>query len=205
MTQIATLRLSMVLLALFFAVTACVPAIRLTHTPLDMVDATKGSVIIGSINNLRPEHYGQQNFQIVGNVRGGFGNPFTLNAPKEKTIDMALREAVTDALINVGYNVVTPAEKKDAPRLEVDVLEFWCDGYVGYKINTAIVVKVINGASGKVLAQREINVSKAFAIVAGYGPMHQAFNEVMDDITWEFVNYITSYKGGLCCVTAGDE
>jgi uncharacterized lipoprotein YajG len=196
MTKTATLRLSMVLLALFFAVTACVPAIHLDHTPLDQAEVTKGSVIIESINNLRPENYGQQNFQIVGVVRGGFGNPFTLNAPEEKTIDMALREAVTDALINVGYNVVTPAAKKDAPRLEVDVLEFWCDGYVGYKINTAIVVKLINGASGKVLAQREINVSRGFAIIAGYSPLHQAFNEVMNDITWEFVSFIKSYRGG---------
>jgi uncharacterized lipoprotein YajG len=193
MTTTATLRLSMVLLALFFAVNACVPAVRLAHTPLDQAEVKKGSVIIGSINNLRPEKKGRQNFQIVGTVRGGFGNPFALNAQKEKTIDMALREAVTDALINAGYNVVTPAVKKDAPRLEVDVLKFWCDGYMGYNIDTAIVVKLINGASGKVLAQREINVSRGFALVAGYRPMHQAFNEVMNDITREFVDFMTSY------------
>jgi uncharacterized lipoprotein YajG len=182
MTKTATLRLSLVLLALFFAVTACVPAVRLAHTPLDQAEVKKGSVIIGSINNLRPEKKGRR-----------FGNPFTLNAQKNKTIDMALREAVTDALINVGYNIVTPAVKKDAPRLEVDVLKFWCDGYMGYNIDTAIVVKLINGASGKVLAQREINVSRGFALVAGYSPMHQAFNEVMNDITRELVGFMTSH------------
>lgn len=193
MTKIATLRLSMVLLALFFSVMACVPAIHLTHMPLGQAEAGKGDVIIGNINNLRPANYGQQNFQIVGKLRGGVGNPLDLNVAREKTIDMALREAATDALKNVGYNVVTPATKKDALRLEMDVLKFWCDGYVGYKIDAVIVVKLINGASGKVLAQREINVSRGFALVAGYSPMHQAFDDLMNDITMEFVSFITSY------------
>jgi hypothetical protein len=192
MTKTATLRFSMVLLALFFVVTACVPAVRLDHTPLEQAEVKKGSVIIENINNQRPPDRGRQTFHLVGRLRGGFGNPIALNTDANKPIDIALREAVADALINGGYDVVTPAENKDAPRLEVDVLEFWCDGYMGYRIDTAFVVELISGTTGKVLAQKEFNVARGFAIVAGYGPMHQAFVEVMNDITWELVSFITS-------------
>jgi hypothetical protein len=192
MIKTATLRLSMVLLALFFVATACVPAVRLDHTPLEQASVKKGSVIIDSINNQRPPERGRQDFHVAGRLRGGFGNPIALKTAANKPIDIALREAVTDALINGGYDVVTPAENKDAPRLQLDVLEFWCDGYVGYRIDTAFVVELISGTSGEVLAQKEFNVARGFALVAGYGPMHSAFDEVMNDITWELVSFITS-------------
>jgi hypothetical protein len=192
MRKVSFLFTRFLLLVTLFTLAACVPSVRLAHSPLVKSDVQNGYVSVGNVNNLRPESNGGQSFQLLGKVRGGYGNPFSLNAEKGREIDVTLHEVMSDALLHTGYNVVTPADQKNALRLDIDVLEFWCDGYTGYNVTATIVAKLVDIKSGKSLAEKKIVASKGFALIMGYSPMHEAFNAIVDEITKELIVFMKS-------------
>jgi hypothetical protein len=106
-----------------------------------------GAVVVGDITNQRPQGAGGPGFDLVGRVRGEFGNPVTLKAKKDRPLDVVLCEVATDALAHAGYGVAAPTTAGNAPRLVMDVKNFWCDGYVGHKVDSIVVVKLIDEPS----------------------------------------------------------
>ena len=167
---------------------ACVPAVNMKHQSLAKTDMIRGSVVVGTVNNKRANN---ESFELIGRVRGGYGNPFTLKTEPGREIDVLLREVAKASLEYTGYSSDQAAGK--STRLDIDVLKFWCDGYMGYKIEAGIEVKLINAIDEKILAQKSINVQKGFPLGYGtYSPMHKAFDEVINDIQMELVAFMKS-------------
>lgn len=176
--------------ALSLLLSACVPSVSMKQEALMKGDITRGSVVVGTVSNKRSDDNGGKSFESLGKLRGGYGNPFDLETESGREIDVLLKEVAAASLEHSGY-FTDPAAGKYS-RLDIDVLKFWCDGYTGYKIEAEIAVKLIDPVNGKILARKTINVQKGFAIVAGYGPMHEAYNEVINDIQKELVTFMQS-------------
>jgi hypothetical protein len=179
--------------ALVCLLNACVPAVSMKHEMLTKGDMKRGAVVVGTISNQRADENGGESFETLGKVRNAYGNPFDLKAESGRDIDVLLREVVMASLEHVGYSSDQAAG--EFFRLDIDVLKFWCDGYMGYKIESELAVKLINSTNGKILAQKSINVQKGFPLGFGtYNPMYNAFNEVINDIQKELVVFMKSER-----------
>jgi hypothetical protein len=192
MSKLHSLAVTISLLLLLAGVNGCVPAVRLSAPELAQAQTRIGSVAVGSINNLRPRDTGGENFRTIGAVRSGYGSSLPLNTEEGREVDIAIREALKNALDHAGYFALTPAIPGDVPRLDVDVISFWGDGHKDYRIESVVVVKLVDTASGEPIAQREINLNRGFAVTAGYGSLRQAFDSVMKDLQQEFVSFMLS-------------
>ena len=181
---------SFLALTLMLAVNACIPAINLQRAKLSKGDMNKGTVAVGTVFNKRAEGFGAEGFDFIGTLRGGYGNPFDLKTKSGRDLETVLKETAKAALENSGYST-DPVDGKSL-RLDIDLLDFWCDGYTGYKVYASIVAKLVNPANGKVLAQKKIDVEKGFALVWGYGQMHEEFDNVINEIQDELVKFIAS-------------
>jgi hypothetical protein len=180
------------LLLLVFGLNGCMPAVHLNTPELEKARTPLGSVAIGEINNLRPKGAGENDFGVIGEIRRGYGSATTLRAAEDREIDIAVREALRNSLDHAGYFALTPAVPGDIPHLDVDVLRFWSESYRGYRIETMLVVRLMEPGSRKVLAQREINISRDFAATGARGSLPRAFDTVMSALQKEFVDFMLS-------------
>lgn len=182
--------LSMILLVF---VNACgPPLINLQVEALAKGDMTRGTVVVGTVLNKRAEDIGSEGFNFIGKLRGGYGNPIPLKAERNRDLDVVLKEVAEAALEHTGYATEQTAGK--FCRLDIDLLTFWCDGYMGYKIEAEIAAKLVDPENGSVLAKKVINVQKGFSTAWSIGPMHDTFNEVMADIQKELVAFMQSQE-----------
>ncbi len=182
--------LAMVLLVF---VNACAPpVVNMKVEVLAKGDLTRGAVVVGTVFNKRTEDNGGEGFNFIGKLRGGYGNAIPLKAEQNRDLDIVLKEVAKVALEHTGYATEQAAGK--FCRLDIDLLTFWCDGYMGYKIEADIVVKLVNSENGSILAKKGINIQRGFSTAMGIGPMHTAFNEVMADIQKELVAFMQSQE-----------
>lgn len=171
---------------------ACVPALNMKTEALTKGDMKRGSVVVGTVSNKRSDDNGGKSFQLLGKVRGGYGNPFDLKADSGRELDVILKEVAKASLEHTGYS--TNQGAGNASRLDIEVLNFWCDGYQGYKVEAEIAAKLVNPASGKILAQKVVNAKNEFFISMGAGPLHKAYDELMNDIQKELVAFMKSQE-----------
>lgn len=183
---------SFLALTLMVILNACVPAVNLQREQLSKGDMNKGSVVVGTVLNKRAEGYGGEGFDFIGTVRGGFGNPFHLTTKPGRDLETVLKETARAALEHTGYSI-DPVDGKSL-RLDIDLLDFWCDGYIGYKIYATIEAKLVNPTNGNVLAQKKINVEKGFSLNLSYGQMHEQFDNEINDIQKELVEFMQSQE-----------
>ena len=179
-------------LALMVVVNACIPAINLQRAQLSKGDMSSGSVVVGTVFNKRAVDYGAEGFDFIGTLRGGYGNPFDLKTESGRDLETVLKETAKAALEHSGYST-DPVEGKSL-RLDMDLLDFWCDGYTGYKVYASIEAKLVNPANGNVIARKKIDVEKGFALVWGYSQMHEEFDNVINEIQDELVKFIQSQE-----------
>jgi hypothetical protein len=192
MRKLRSLAVGISILLFLSGINACVPAVQLSTPELPRTQTQIGSVATGSINNLRPQNTGGQDFRIIGEVRSGYGSPFPLHTEEDRALDVAIREAVKNALTHAGYYALTPAIPGDVPRLDIDVMSFWGDGHQGYQIEAMLVARLVDTGSGESLAQREIKLVRGFTVTAGYGSLQRAFDSIMKDLQQELVALMLS-------------
>ena len=169
-------------------VAACVPRVRFDTTTLAPAASRHGAVAVGSVVSKRAGDRGGLTFEVIGRVRGGYGNPFSLRAQQGRELDVVLREAMTDALRHSGLDA--DPNTKAPTRLDLEVQDFWCDGYMGYQVTTTVLATLVDTRSGKPVAQKTINLKDGFGIVVGYGPMHSSFSRILDGIKRELVAFL---------------
>lgn len=170
---------------------ACVPGVNMQQEALEKGETQRGTVVVGTVSNQRAADEGSESFALIGKLRGGYGNPFDLNTESGREIDVLLREVAAASLAHTGYAADQATGK--SVRLDMDVLDFWCDGYMGYKIEAKITAKLVKLADGRTLIQQSIHVERAFPLGYGtYSPMHEAFDEVINDIQKQLVAFMRS-------------
>ena len=169
---------------------ACVPSMDVKYDSLSKSDVKRGTVAVGDINNKRLKEYGGRNFGLLGKLRGGYGNPFDLQTEEGKEIDIVLKEIARNVLEHTGYT--SRRTDKKAPRLDIDVLRFWCDGYGSkYTIEAEIEAKLVDPLDGKVLAQRGIDFERVFSLSTP-GKTREAFDVVFNEIQKKLLRFIES-------------
>ncbi len=177
-------------LSLFLFLSACVPSMDIKTDSLSKTDVKRGTVAVGDINNKRLKEYGGRNFGLLGKLRGGYGNPFDLQTDQGKEINVVLREMAMNVLEHTGYT--TGRTDRRAPRLVIDVLRFWCDGYGNkYTIEAEIEAKLVDPLDGKILAQRGIDFEEYFR----FQPPErrgEAFDVVFNEIQKKLLRFIES-------------
>ena len=177
---------SSIALACLLALGACVPSVKFKPMPLAPSTASRGTLAVGSVVSTRAADRGGKTLDVLGRVRGGYGNPFTLKASRGQELDRVLGDAMSDALRHSGFDTAG----KPARRLELEVQDFWCDGYMGYQVTTTMVARLVDTRSGKAVAQKTIDLKDGFAIVVGYGPMMSSFSRVVDKIKGDLVVFL---------------
>lgn len=184
-----TKSLFLTLLLLLF-LSACIPSMDIKYDSLSKSDVKRGTVAVGEVNNKRLKEYGGRSFGLLGKLRGGYGNPFDLQTEEGKEINVVLREMAKSVLEHSGYT--TGRTDKKAPRFNIDVMRFWCDGYGNkYTIEAEIAAKLVDPLDGKVLAQREIDYERVFSLSTP-GKTREAFDVVFNDIQKKLLAFIES-------------
>jgi hypothetical protein len=184
---------SFLVMALVFFVNACgPPLVNLQVEELAPGAMTRGSVVVGTVLNKRAEDIGSEGFNLIGKLRGTYGTPIYLKAEENRDLDIVLKEVSKAALEHTGYSTKQVAGK--FYRLDIDLLTFWCDGYMGYKIEAEIAAKLVDPENESVLVKKVINVQKGFSTAWSIGPMHTAFNEVLTDIQKDLVAFMQSQE-----------
>jgi hypothetical protein len=169
---------------------ACVPSMDIKYDSLSKTDVKRGTVAVGEVNNKRLKSYGGQSFGLLGKLRGGYGNPFDLQTEEGKEIDVVLREMAKNVLEHSGYTLGRTDKK--SPRLDIDVIRFWCDGYGNkYTIEAELAAKLVDPLDGKVLAQRGIDFERVFSLSTP-GKTREAFDVVFNDLQKQLLAFIQS-------------
>jgi hypothetical protein len=180
------------ILLLFSGLFGCAPAIKLNSPDLPAAKSRIGSVAMGDINNLRPQNLGGQHLRIIGEVRSGLGSPLPLHAEEGRELGVIIRETAGKSLAHAGYYALSPAIPGDVPRLDIDVLNFWGDGYKSHQLESQFLVKLVNTGNGMVLAEREINLNRDFPVSAGYASLQRALDSLMKEFQQELVAFLLS-------------
>ncbi len=169
---------------------ACIPSMDIKYDSLSKTDVKRGTVAVGDINNKRLKEYGGRSFGLLGKLRGGYGNPFDLKTEEGREINVVLREMAKNVLGHTG-NTSGRADKK-APRLDIDVIRFWCDGYGNkYTIEAELAAKLVDPLDGKVLTQRGIDFERVFSLSTP-GKTREAFDVVFNEIQKDLLAFIQS-------------
>ena len=100
----------------------------------------EGRIVIRDVINKRPPKKGADTPQNVGNIRSGFGIPYAVRLDggaeggnvEPRTLSEAMGEFAATALSQAGLAVVAPTDAQPTAHLWIEVLELWCDGYMGY-------------------------------------------------------------------------
>ena len=100
----------------------------------------EGRIVIRDVINKRPPKKGADTPQNVGNVRSGFGIPYAVRLDggaeganvEPRTLTESMSEFAATSLAQAGLAVVAPTDPQPTAHLWVEVLELWCDGYMGY-------------------------------------------------------------------------
>jgi len=154
----------------------------LQHTPLNPAAQKAGTVAL-VVNNARPAERGAENELLVGRTRNLYGMPIKFEA--ENSVVDALRALYTDALANAGYGT-----DPNAPtQVVVDIKTFFMDGYMGYKIETLSLVRVVAGGTEKY--QKEILQNNGFAFKTNKD-LYKAYDQLMDMIAKQAVDTFNS-------------
>jgi hypothetical protein len=177
-------------LSLLSFLSACVPSMDIKYDSLAKTEVKRGTVVVGEVNNKRLKEYGGRSFSLLGKIRGGYGNPFDLQTQEGREINIVLKEMAKNVLEHTGYTAV--GKDKDAPRLNIDVIRFWCDGYGNkYTIEAELTAKLVDPLDGKELVQREINFERVFKLSTP-GKTRDAFDEVFNELQKDLLAFIRS-------------
>jgi uncharacterized lipoprotein YajG len=168
-----------------FAVSGCAK-LYLKHTPLTPASSTEATVAL-EVNNARDAEHGANNEMQVGQLRNLYGMPLKLEA-KNNLVE-AMKALYADALKSAGYQVADSA----ATKVVVDIAEFFMDGYMGYKVDSAFNVQVVSG--GNPTFQTTFSKTKAFAHMSNKD-MYAAYDELMNMIAAEAVAIFKSPEFG---------
>ncbi len=179
-------------LAMVMFINACMPYVNLKREELAKGDIKLGNIAIGAVNNKRGDDYGGKSFEQIGKVRGDYGNPFIVETEHGKGIDSVLKEMAKASLEHIGYSADQATE--NTLRLDIDVLNFWCDGYYGYKIVAETSVNLVDPATEKTVAKKDIKVERGFTVILGLSKMYKAFDDTINDIQKELVAFIQSQE-----------
>ena len=80
--------LSLCAVTMVLFVSACVPSVNLKMVELSRENPTRGSVVVGTVSNKRTDGAGGDNFDVLGKVRGGYGNPFTVKTEHDRDLNI---------------------------------------------------------------------------------------------------------------------
>ena len=183
-----------VLAQIFLLLVGCVPSIKLEHTsPLKKEPLGKGRIVLGAINDLREKDSGGEgNFELLGRLRGGFGNPIRFYTQEGYGINIALNKLLKDALLLSGYEVQPSGSGKNIPILEADVLYFWCDGYMGYRIASIIRLKLFSFDKLTILLEKEFKNERKIVILASYNDLRTGYPLIMNEILKDAIDLFKS-------------
>ena len=170
--------LSLLILCLLFFSCATY-TVNLKHAPIQKSVTGRGELVISEINNLREADYGAGDFKLIGKLRGGYGNPLDLWAEDGTELNISLKSLIEDAAISTGF-LLQNAPDGSTPIISVDIREFWCDGYAGYKIIVVLDVKLLSPDRKKTFLTETITVENGFGLFGSYKPMYEAYDWVMN-------------------------
>ncbi|MCK9463182.1 MAG: YajG family lipoprotein [Proteobacteria bacterium] len=178
-----TRRIGLLLIAVLVLSTAgCGGPLMLKHSPLT-ASAQAATPVALVIKDARAQEFGGGNDLAIGRLRnlGGASKPFNAG----NSVTGAFKALFTDALAAGGFQVVDGSPVQ----IEVDISTFFMDGYVGYKIDSKIDVRVVSG--GAVVHQAPIAEVVAFTYNVP-GDLPEAFDQMMDKIAQDAVAIFNS-------------
>jgi hypothetical protein len=165
-----------------FLFVGCGEKFILKHSPLKSSAQEVGAISL-VVNNKRASDKGGSDEMYMGQVRNTYGMPFGKSS--ENSVVVALKALFTDALANTGYKVSDGA----ATQVVVDINKFFMDGYMGYKVESICVVKVVSG--GATVFESEIKKENGFAYW-GESDIYEAFDKNMDLISQQAITVFSS-------------
>lgn len=156
--------------------------IPLKHNELKKSKSYKNSLSL-SIKNKRQKKEGKDDILFLGNLRNAFGMPYAFES--DKSIEDAFYNLFKNALEHTGYRIRGKRKKK----IRIDILKFYCDGYVGYLLETKIRIRIYSGK--KIIFSEIISKKHEFAYMIR-ADLLDAYDHVMNYIAKKAVKIFKS-------------
>jgi hypothetical protein len=116
--------------------------------------APKRTVALKVIDDREPKMGGREK-NLVGQARGGYGNPFGVRESRTDTVSNLIKAATVDALLLAGVGI-----RDDANRtLVATVKKYWADGYSNYNAEIDVSYQLLT-ADGKALWQSSVKATQ---------------------------------------------
>lgn len=129
------------------------PTPYLRWTPEPPAPTLEGRMVLRDVVNKRDAKHGANDPANVGNVRNGFGMPFAVRLDgssgveggvEPRTLAQSIGEFVSEAAQHAGLGMAAPNDPQATSHLWVEVLELWCDGYVGYSAAVSLQLVIVD-------------------------------------------------------------
>lgn len=158
------------------------------YTKLPKSDNIIGKIKLNKIKNLRisdsTDDILVKDTNFIGNLRGPAGKPFPILTYKHKELDVLFKDLIKNSLNYSGYEVLDMNSKESVPILNVDILDFYLDGYIGYGIFSKLDITLKHPDKQIILFRDTIEIEIGFALFDTYGPMFNAINFLFDEISF---------------------
>ncbi|MBN2804129.1 MAG: hypothetical protein JXR91_13630 [Deltaproteobacteria bacterium] len=179
--MLRNISLPAVLTAVLFLSTGCVK-LTLNHTAMPAAAPSAGQVSV-QVNDAREKDRGQGNERHVGQLRNMYGMRIKMEAQNSLTAE--LTTIAKESLTSAGFTVTD-----NAPVIVVvDILDFWMDGYMGYKIDTKFKLSVKK--DGTETFSKELTKSDGVGN-PNTKRINAAFKRLLDTIAAEMLTVIKS-------------
>ena len=119
-------------------VAGIVPAARYTSISAASSPPTR-TIALKVVDDREPKLGGLEK-NLVGQARGGYGNPFGVRENRTDTVANLVRAATVDALILAGVGVA----ESDHRTLVATVKKYWSDGFMGYKTDIEVSYELLS-------------------------------------------------------------
>lgn len=140
--------------ALFATASMGCQKLQVTYTPSSAAAApASGADLAVKVVDARPEEHGGKEKKIVGQTRGSYGIPQSLDDEAEDVAPRTVSDMTKDAMRRAGV-----ASKGNGKTLQATIKEYWLDGMVGYK-GTVVIEYAVLDASGQSLWSKTLTGS----------------------------------------------
>lgn len=116
--------------------------------------APKRTVALRVIDDREPKLGGLEK-NLVGQARGGYGNPFGVRESSTDSVSKLIKAATTDALLLAGVGVHDGSDQT----LIATVKKYWADGYMHYNAEIEVSFE-LRTAGGQVIWQAPVRVQE---------------------------------------------
>jgi hypothetical protein len=148
----------------------------------------KYSIVLGNIIDSRTKRIFGNERNYFGVLRNGYGIPIVAcYSTIEQSIDTLITDLLKDALKINGYNLIFDDRNKKNPIMDIEVIDFFMDGYMGMNLKIELNIKMYSSDRSKMLFKKNFKYNYTY-LLDDHASIKIALCQFLNTIYFNLIN-----------------